>query len=61
MNSKKSSDTKQPVDKKYDTNAAQEGMPAVPLPNPGEGGAVYPGMPEEEMQQNELSWLLTSL
>lgn len=39
-----SMDSKEPVQKKYDTKGAQDGaIPSIPLPNQGEGGAVYPG------------------
>lgn len=40
-----SMDSKEPKQKNYETKGAQEegAMPTVPLPNVGEGGAVYPG------------------
>lgn len=38
--------------KKNETNAAQEGTPSIPLPNPGEGGPAFPGMPEENIPEN---------
>lgn len=54
MNSKKANNhnTQSKKEEKYETGAAQEGTPSIPLPNPGEGGAVYPGMPEENMPEN---------
>lgn len=56
MNSKKQTNsncdnTKAEKKEKYETSAAQETTPSIPLPNPGEGGAVYPGMPEENMPE----------
>lgn len=42
--------------KKNETSAAQEQEPAapsIPLPNPGEGGPVFPGMQENNMPENE--------
>lgn len=45
MNSKKSTNNEE-------VNAAQEGMPSIPLPNPGEGGAAFPGMSDENMMEN---------
>lgn len=39
-----SMDSKEPMKRNQETKGAQDGaMPTVPLPNPGEGGAVYPG------------------
>ncbi|MBQ3164257.1 MAG: DUF4397 domain-containing protein [Lachnospiraceae bacterium] len=35
-----------------DSRNANDGNPSIPLPNPGEGGAVYPGMTEDNMQNN---------
>ena len=55
MNSKKTtnnnSKSQSKREEKYETGAAQEGTPSIPLPNPGEGGAAYPGMPEENMPE----------
>lgn len=34
------------------TNAAQENRPVIPLPNPGEGGPVFPGPSEGTMEEN---------
>ena len=53
MNSKKSSDSnKHQTEERNLTNAAQDNTPMIPLPNPGEGGPVYPGPSEDTMQDN---------
>ena len=36
----------------YETGAAQDNVPVTPLPNPGEGGPVYPGNTNGNMQDN---------
>lgn len=35
-----------------DSRNTNDGNPSIPLPNPGEGGAVYPGMTNDNMQDN---------
>lgn len=35
-----------------DSRNVGDGTPSIPLPNPGEGGAVYPGTTDETMQEN---------
>lgn len=35
-----------------DSRNTNDGRPSIPLPNPGEGGAAYPGMNDEMMQDN---------
>lgn len=35
-----------------DSKNLNDGTPSIPLPNPGEGGAAYPGMTDEMMQEN---------
>lgn len=53
MNSKKSTNNMQPAsEEKNEMNAAQNGTPSIPLPNPGEGGAAFPGMSDENMMEN---------
>lgn len=39
-------------DVNMDSRNTSDGNPSIPLPNPGEGGAVYPGMTEDNMQNN---------
>ncbi len=35
-----------------DSRNTNDGNPSIPLPNPGEGGAAYPGMMNDTMQDN---------
>lgn len=34
-----------------DSRNSNDGTPSIPLPNPGEGGAAFPGMTDEMMQE----------
>ena len=37
-------------DVNMDSRNTNDGNPSIPLPNPGEGGAAYPGMMNDTMQ-----------